>query len=69
MGLAWVAALVLIVPLLPWAGCSSARPPPCLASLRLIGASTTLIVGLSVADALVYSLCGFHHLSVVFTWC
>ena len=27
--------------------------------LRLIGASTTLIVGLSVADALVYSLVGF----------
>ena len=63
MGLAWVAALVLIVPLFTLgasaARLSARRRDERLASLRLIGASTTLIVGLSVADALVYSLVGF----------
>ena len=59
MGLAWVAALVLIVPLFTLgasaARLSARRRDERLASLRLIGASTTLIVGLSVADALVFS--------------
>ena len=68
MGLAWVAALVLIVPLFTLgasaARLSARRRDERLASLRLIGASTTLIVGLSVADALVYSLVGFTYRSV-----
>ena len=63
LGLAWVAALVLVVPLFTLgasaARLSARRRDERLASLRLIGASTTLIVGLSVADALVYSLVGF----------
>ena len=72
MGLAWVAALVLIVPLFTL-GASAARfecrrRDERLASLRLIGASTTLIVGLSVADALVYSLVGFI-IGLLLSWC
>lgn len=50
MGLAWVAALVLVVPLFTLgasaARLSARRRDERLASLRLIGASTTLIVGL-----------------------
>ena len=73
MGLAWVAALVLIVPLFTLgasaARLSARRRDERLASLRLIGASTTLIVGLSwLRTRWCYSLVGFI-IGLLLSWC
>lgn len=61
--LAWIAAIILLIPMFTLgasaARLSARRRDERLASLRLMGASTTLIVGLSVADAVVYAAMGY----------